>query len=367
MQDVRRALGTDVGGTVAERPAADFEDAVWSCTNCYACEQACPARIRHVDYVLDFRRALVDENRLDEQKSGVLQALDRNSNPYRLPSHERAAVAHGAAVRRGDHLRRGGARGAARVPLLDRLRRRLRRALERSGARDHGPAPRRRRELRHARTGGALLRRAGEAPGRRGPLPDARHDRHRDDQGDRRAQDRHALPARPQHLPVRVPGAGVHDPGRASRRAARRAGRRRPAGPRRPAAAGAVAYHEPCNLARAGRPAAAALGAARRAARPAAALRRAHVLLRRRRRQQLLPGRAGGDAHQRPPVRGAGRDRRRAGRGELPALPDHAARRGRLPRAERGRRWSTSPRSSRTGWRRTHRRAGPHDGRICGD
>ncbi len=91
MQDVRRALGTDVGGTVAERPAADFEDAVWSCTNCYACEQACPARIRHVDYVLDFRRALVDENRLDEQKSGVLQALDRNSNPYRLPSHERAA------------------------------------------------------------------------------------------------------------------------------------------------------------------------------------------------------------------------------------------------------------------------------------
>jgi Fe-S oxidoreductase/nitrate reductase gamma subunit len=91
MQDVRRSLGTDLAGERAERPAADFEDAVWSCTNCYACEQACPARIRHVDYVLDFRRALVDENRLDEQKSGVLQALDRNSNPYRLPSHERAA------------------------------------------------------------------------------------------------------------------------------------------------------------------------------------------------------------------------------------------------------------------------------------
>lgn len=91
MQDVRRSLGGDAGGRAAARPASDFEDAVWSCTNCYACEQACPARIRHVDYVLDFRRALVDENRLDEQKSGVLQALDRNSNPYRLPSHERAA------------------------------------------------------------------------------------------------------------------------------------------------------------------------------------------------------------------------------------------------------------------------------------
>jgi Fe-S oxidoreductase len=91
LQDVRKSLGADVGGTVAARPAADFEAAVWSCTNCYACEQACPARIRHVDFVLDFRRALVDENRLDEQKVAVLQALDRNSNPYRLPSHERAA------------------------------------------------------------------------------------------------------------------------------------------------------------------------------------------------------------------------------------------------------------------------------------
>lgn len=91
VQDIRRSLGTDAGLAVATLPAADFEEAVWSCTNCYACEQACPARIRHVDFVLDFRRALVDENRLDEQKGAVLQALDRNSNPYRLPSHERAA------------------------------------------------------------------------------------------------------------------------------------------------------------------------------------------------------------------------------------------------------------------------------------
>ncbi|MHB8868192.1 MAG: (Fe-S)-binding protein, partial [Thermoleophilia bacterium] len=73
------------------REAAHFEAAAWSCTNCYACEEACPARIRHVDYVLDFRRALVDQNRLDEQKLSVLEALDRNLNPYKLPSHERAA------------------------------------------------------------------------------------------------------------------------------------------------------------------------------------------------------------------------------------------------------------------------------------
>ena len=91
VQDIQRSLGTGLRTTAVERPAADFEQAVWSCTNCYACEQACPARIRHVDYILDFRRALVDQNRLDEQKLSMLQALDRNQNPFRLPSHERAA------------------------------------------------------------------------------------------------------------------------------------------------------------------------------------------------------------------------------------------------------------------------------------
>ena len=91
VQGIQRALGTDLGAAAADRPAADFEDAVWSCTNCYACEQVCPARIRHVDFMLDFRRALVDQNRLDEQKLSMLQALDRNQNPYKLPSHERAS------------------------------------------------------------------------------------------------------------------------------------------------------------------------------------------------------------------------------------------------------------------------------------
>jgi Fe-S oxidoreductase/nitrate reductase gamma subunit len=90
VQEIQRSLGTNVGNAPVDRPAADFEEAAWACTNCYACEQACPARIRHVDFVLDFRRALVDQNRLDEQKLGMLQALDRNQNPYRLPSHERA-------------------------------------------------------------------------------------------------------------------------------------------------------------------------------------------------------------------------------------------------------------------------------------
>ena len=86
--------------------------------------------------------------------------------PVPAPLARARRLAHGAALRRRDHLRRGRARGAARVPVLDRLRRGLRRALQPGGAGDHGPAPRRRRELRHARARRSLAaasRRSGWA------------------------------------------------------------------------------------------------------------------------------------------------------------------------------------------------------------
>ena len=106
------------------------------------------------------------------------------SEPVQTAVSRARRLAHGGAIRRGGDLRGGRAQGAARVPLLDRLQRRLRRAFEPGGASDHGPATRRRRELHHLGAGGAMLRRAGQAAGRGGPLPDARHDGDRDDQGD---------------------------------------------------------------------------------------------------------------------------------------------------------------------------------------
>jgi len=65
------------------------ENSVWSCTNCAACMEECPALINHVEYILDLRRQLVSDGKIDEKQTALLTCVDRNSNPYGLPSYQR--------------------------------------------------------------------------------------------------------------------------------------------------------------------------------------------------------------------------------------------------------------------------------------
>jgi heterodisulfide reductase subunit C len=57
--DIHGALRT--GGNVAELVS---EEALWACTTCNACVEACPVLIRHVDLIVDVRRNLVAEGQL---------------------------------------------------------------------------------------------------------------------------------------------------------------------------------------------------------------------------------------------------------------------------------------------------------------
>ena len=334
VQDIQSSLGTNLGTSATALPAAAFEDAVWSCTNCYACEQACPARIRHVDFVLDFRRALVDENRLDEQKTAVLQALDRNSNPYRLPSHERAAwlmelpyaeeIIFGVATlaEPPEYLYWIGC-GAAydeRSSLAVRATMDLLRAADVSfltlGPAEPccgEPAKRLGEEGRFqmlAATAIAMIKETGASR----IVTHCPHGLN---------TFLHEYPA----LGFSIPA--VHHSQLLAELVA--AGRLHVG----PAEGGSVTYHEPCNLARAGLPSGPALEVIGGASGAAAALRGADVLLRRRWGQQLLPGRARGEAHQRRPLRGARGHGRRRDRRRLPSLPHDAARRGRGARRRR--------------------------------
>ena len=68
------------------------EEVVWSCTNCSACMAECPAMIKHIDHIIDFRRSLAACNRIDEKKIAVLRNLDQNANPYGLPSYKRGEL-----------------------------------------------------------------------------------------------------------------------------------------------------------------------------------------------------------------------------------------------------------------------------------
>ena len=65
------------------------ESELWACTTCNACVEACPVFINQVDFIVDFRRTLVAENRLDPMKRTFLENVGRANNPFGLPQQER--------------------------------------------------------------------------------------------------------------------------------------------------------------------------------------------------------------------------------------------------------------------------------------
>jgi Fe-S oxidoreductase/nitrate reductase gamma subunit len=65
------------------------EQELWSCTTCNACVNVCPVFINQVDYIVEFRRTLVAENKLDPMKRAFLENIARSNNPFGLPQSER--------------------------------------------------------------------------------------------------------------------------------------------------------------------------------------------------------------------------------------------------------------------------------------
>jgi len=69
-------------------------DAVWACTTCAACVEACPVMIEHVDKIVDMRRALVlMEGRMPAELQNTFTNWERQSNPWGMPSDTRDAWA----------------------------------------------------------------------------------------------------------------------------------------------------------------------------------------------------------------------------------------------------------------------------------
>ncbi len=64
-----------VGETIADA-------VVWSCTTCGACVRECPVLIEHIDTLVDLRRYLVSEGRLDAQLQDALAKLGRYGNSF---------------------------------------------------------------------------------------------------------------------------------------------------------------------------------------------------------------------------------------------------------------------------------------------
>ena len=86
-------------------------EALWACTTCYACVDKCPVRNEHVPLIVEMRRKLVEQGKLDATLQETLMSLQRYGN-------SQAQVAS-QAVRLGQ----GPARAASRTPRRSRSRR----------------------------------------------------------------------------------------------------------------------------------------------------------------------------------------------------------------------------------------------------
>jgi len=86
------------GGSAAIADIVNPEE-LWACTTCRACVNECPVLIDHVDAIVDMRRHLIGEGKLDRPKRDLLNNLNNLANPYGLPQGDRMKWADGLGVK----------------------------------------------------------------------------------------------------------------------------------------------------------------------------------------------------------------------------------------------------------------------------
>jgi Fe-S oxidoreductase/nitrate reductase gamma subunit len=94
---VRTGARTDraLGGQVIS------PEALWACTTCMACMEACPVFIEHVPKIVEMRRHLVmDEARLPDTMADALRSLEARGHPFRGAGLTRTAWTTGVTVKR---------------------------------------------------------------------------------------------------------------------------------------------------------------------------------------------------------------------------------------------------------------------------
>lgn len=84
VQDIRAAMVD--GREIAE---AVSPEALWACTTCNACVEACPVLIRHVDLIVDARRNMVAEGQLSGTAATMLRQVASTSHAWGQPAGSR--------------------------------------------------------------------------------------------------------------------------------------------------------------------------------------------------------------------------------------------------------------------------------------
>lgn len=66
------------------------EATLWACTTCFACMEVCPVHIEHVPKIVDMRRDLVEQGRVQPMLKEALSNLQRTGNSMGKPARTRA-------------------------------------------------------------------------------------------------------------------------------------------------------------------------------------------------------------------------------------------------------------------------------------
>lgn len=79
-------------------PEAVTEEALWACTTCNACVEACPVLIQHVDLVVEARRGLVAEGKLSGTAATMLRQVQSTQSAWGQAKEEREKWMEGAEI-----------------------------------------------------------------------------------------------------------------------------------------------------------------------------------------------------------------------------------------------------------------------------
>ena len=66
------------------------DDTLWACTTCRACMQVCPLHIEHVPKIVDMRRQLVEQGRMEPRLQDTLASLAQYGNSFNQSERMRA-------------------------------------------------------------------------------------------------------------------------------------------------------------------------------------------------------------------------------------------------------------------------------------
>jgi len=91
MMDLRDLLIEDRnGGSQPVEGGLIPDEVLWACTTCYACDLECPLFIEHITPIVDMRRHLVMEGRMDDMLQEAMANLGRYGNSFGHSDRARA-------------------------------------------------------------------------------------------------------------------------------------------------------------------------------------------------------------------------------------------------------------------------------------